>query len=198
MSYLPSVEQSKPLRMQLFLLEPIREESWANLPQHLRQGRHKMKYKPVAYPVSRIPRDRVEELIGTPFRLAYFIRHHEHYGFGLWSVAFYDILKRNKKFKEHFPCIGNSCEFWETCKVKNRKLMNPAKYKTCKMNRKLSPNWSSRCWMEITPKEGTGDYGDDDFSFKMETRRDKMSYMFFWSKTERPEIKKINREDAYW
>ncbi len=175
------------IKIKPVLLEPIREESYANLPKGFRKV---IKFKPVGGYVTIV---NVND-ISTPYDLAFFIRHHHNYGFGLWAVTFYDRYKRNRHFKNYFECIGMSCKYWDGCKVKKRKLANPKKYKKCKMNLTHRPNWSSRAWVDITAKADAS--GDNDFNFKFAKSRDQMHKFWFWNNSQN--LKKIPKEDMFY
>lgn len=176
------------IKMQPYLLEPIRPESLANLPKGFKKV---IKFKPVAHKVSIID---VND-ISTVYDLAFFIRHNPDYGFGLWSLGFYDRLKNNKHFKSYFECVGKTCRYWDGCKMKKRKLANPKKFKTCKLNPKIRANWSSRAWIEITPKNNAT--GDDDFKFKFFKNRNQMYKFWFWG-SDKHGKKKRPKEDMYF
>ena len=179
------------VKLKPYRLEPINEESWANIPKVFRKGRYKRKYKVMPYTMSIVHTSQ----IATPYDLAKFMC--EHYGFGTWVICFYDKFKKNKNFKQYFPCLWKDCKFFDSCKIKERKRANPVKYKACKMNPKHRPNWSSRAWVEITQKQNIDPNNpDDDFIFSLNTKKNQMRKFWFWqSKKHR---KKIDREDVYF
>ena len=176
------------IKIKPVLLEPIRQESYANLPKGFRKV---IKFKPVGGYVTIV---NVNE-ISNPQDLAYFVRHSPLYGFGLWAISFFDVMKRHKNYKQYFPCLGKSCRFWNGCKVKKRKLQNPRRYKKCKMNSTHAPNWSSRCWLEITPKDNSTD--DNDFNFKLFKNKNQMFRFWFWF-SDKHGKKRIPTEDKFF
>lgn len=178
------------IKLQPARLEPIRDESWANIPKQFRVGRHRRKYKPVWYSVSIV---NVND-IATPYLLAKFIR--EVYGDGKWVICFWDIYKKNKGFKQYYECLGIGCRFWDICKIKKLKIRNPYKYKVCKMNPKLAPNWSSRAWLEIKIKESALDT-DEDFTFELFRNKLLMKRFWFWGSSQKGQ-RRIAGEERYF
>jgi len=177
------------VKLKPYRLEPINEESWANIPKVFRKGRYKRKYKVMPYTMSIVHTSQ----IATPYDLAKFMC--EHYGFGTWVICFYDKFKKNKNFKQYFPCLWKDCKFFDSCKIKERKRANPVKYKACKMNPKNKPNWSSRAWVEIKQRQNPSN-PEEYFAFRLINKRNRMRLMWFWET--KKHRKKMEREDIYF
>ena len=106
--------------------------------------------------------------INTLEKLARFTRRSR--GYGRFSLGFWNPFHKNKKFKPNFRCLfqrGLECPAKTAGKCKIYSVHEPGW--SCKVNRKIYPNFVKRAEIIIKPKDPSvymKDGEPDDFSFE--------------------------------
>jgi len=180
------------IRMQFGRLEPLSDGARANLPKIFRQGRYARKHKYVPIATRIVP---VNEITNEELLVDY-IRQ-EFDADGTWIITVWDRWKKNKHFKKHFLCTWTKCKYFEGCRVKKRKRINPDKYQACKLNPKTRANWSARFRVTIKMKDSYGE-GEDDYSYTISRKHNLMNRFSNWFWQSNKEVKQQREGDTYY
>lgn len=99
------------------------------------------------------------ELINTEEGLASFIR--DKYGYGRYSIMFFDKYKRSKRYNFNFKCKLKRCKYFATCTRKNKTIEGIS----CWRNKKVIHCMSPKIKIEIL--ENANPEAEKDFTYKI-------------------------------
>ena len=166
------------IKIQVGTITPISEAGRLNISKKQRRHwKNKCTYGP-SYIVN------VND-ISNPIDLARWVRN--TIGFGTFNLMGRS-LRANKKFKARFKCIGFSCKYYGSCRVKG---MRAKYYGGCGLNPRRK--WTWLVIVRIRISDSSGDLYND-FSYKIYQHKNRLNKYWFW----KPSMKKVRDEDMYF
>ena len=168
------------VRFQLQIIEPIAEESKANLDRWARTHWRRRGRFLQSFIVKR-------ELVDNEEKLSRFV--FEHYGFGEFNVNFWKMV-RSRWYRKTFNCTQPACHWFQnkTCKTWRTYYTGRA----CKANRK--DVWTFSPYVRIILKPSSMD--DNGFEYHLPKMKNNMWRFKWWKGTEKPQ--RLTAEEEFY